>query len=77
MAKESDARIERLKKAHQDTQGQMVEMMEMLRTLVKDKGQATGSGQQSSAAHPDQKREKYVYLLGFTPRIHKRSPCLK
>ena len=44
MAEESDARIERLEKASQDQQGQMVEVMEMLRTLVRDKAQATSLG---------------------------------
>ena len=37
MAEESDARIEWLEKASQDQQGQMAKMMEMLRTLVRDK----------------------------------------
>ena len=67
MAEESDARIERLEKAHQDTQGQMTEMMEMLRTLVKEKGLATGLGLQSSVAHLDQRREEPVYPPGFIP----------
>ena len=51
MAEESDARIEWLEKASQDQQGQMVEMMEMLRTLVRDKTQA--AGQQRGAAQPE------------------------
>ena len=50
MAKESDARIERLEKASQDQQGQLAEMMEMLGTLVRDKAQVVG--QQSGAAQP-------------------------
>ena len=41
-------------------------MMEMLRTLVKDKGKATGLGKQSSAAHSDQRREELVYPSRFT-----------
>ena len=44
----------------------MVEMMEMLRTLVWEKGQATDLGQQSDAAHPDQRREESAYPPGFT-----------
>ena len=59
MAEESDARIEWLEKANQDQQGQMAEMMEMLRTLVRDKAQA--ADQQSNASHPDQKREDPAY----------------
>ena len=51
MARESDAKIEHLEKASQDQQGQMAEMVEMLRTLVREKAQAVG--QQSSAAHPE------------------------
>ena len=42
MDEESDTRIERLEKAHQDQQGQIAKMMEMLRTLVNDKRQAVG-----------------------------------
>ena len=57
MAKESDVRIEQLEKVDQDTQGQIAEMMEILRTLVRDKGQAIGPCQQSSVDHPDQRRE--------------------
>ena len=51
MVEESDARIEHLEKASQDQQGQMAEMMEMLRTLIKDKAQATS--QQNGAAQPE------------------------
>ena len=64
MTEESDARIERLEKVSQDQQGQMVEMMKILRTLVRDKAQTVG--QQSSVAQLDQKREDLVYPLGFT-----------
>ena len=42
MAEESDAKIEWLEKAHQESQEKMSEMMEILRTLVKEKGQAVG-----------------------------------
>ena len=59
MAKKNDARIERLEKANQDQQGQMAEMMEMLRTLVRDKAQTTG--QQNSAANPEQRQEDLAY----------------
>ena len=43
----------------------MAEMMEMLRTLVRDKAQATG--QQSGAAQPEQRREDPTYPQGFPP----------
>ena len=65
MTKKNDARIERLEKTHQDTQGQMTKMMEMLRTLVRDKGQATGLGKQSSAAHSDQKKRRARLSIGI------------
>ena len=48
MVEENDAKIEWLEKASQDQQGQMAEMMEMLRTLVRDKAQVVG--QQSNVA---------------------------
>ena len=67
MVKKNDARIERLEKAHQDTQEIMEEMIEILKTLVREKGQATCPGQQSSVVHPDQRREKPAYPPRFTP----------
>ena len=74
MAGESDTRIERLGKAYQDTQRQMAKMIEMLRTLVKDKGQATSLGQQSSVVHLDHRREDFVYLPGFTSSYAQTQP---
>ena len=59
MIKESDARIEFLEKASQDQQGQLVEITELLKTLVRDKAQA--AGQQNSAAQPEQRREDSTY----------------
>ena len=44
MAEESDARIERLEKDNQESRAEMAEMMELIRTLIKDKGQASGPG---------------------------------
>ena len=74
MAEKSNARIERLEKASQDQQGQLTKMMELLRTLVKEKGQASGQGQQNETAQYDQRREEPVYLTGFTllyaPNVH-------
>ena len=59
MVEESDIRIERLEKASQNQQGQLTKMMEMLRTLVRDKAQATG--QQNGATQPEQRREDLAY----------------
>ena len=59
MTEESDARIEWLEKASQEQHGQMAKMMEMLRTLVRDKAHATG--QQSGAAQPEQRKEDLAY----------------
>ena len=50
----------------------MAEMMEMLRTLVRDKAQATG--QQSGAAQPKQKRKDAIYPSGFTPPYAQAQP---
>ena len=72
MAEESDARIERLEKGSQDQQGQMAAMMEMLRTLVRDKAQATS--QQSGTAQPEQRRKDPAYLQGFTPPYTQAQP---
>ena len=65
MAEESDARIERLEKASQDQQGQLAKMMEMLRTLVRDKAQA--AGEQSDVVQLEQRREDPAYPQGSTP----------
>ena len=65
MTEENDARIERLKKASQDQQGQLAKITELLKTLVRDKAQATG--QQNSVAQLEQGREDPAYPQGFTP----------
>ena len=44
----------------------MTEMMELIRTLIRDKGPALGSSSQNETAQPDQRREKPVYPAGFT-----------
>ena len=67
MTKKSDARIERLEKASQESQEQMAKMMELIRTLIRDKGQALGPGPQNEIAQQDQRREKPVYPVGFIP----------
>ena len=50
MAKESDAQIKRLNKANQESREQMTEMMELIRTLIKDKWQASSPGPQNETA---------------------------
>ena len=42
MAEENDARIERLEKESQKSRAQMSEMIKLIRTLIRDKGQASG-----------------------------------
>ena len=63
MTEEGDARIERLEKASQDKHGQLVEITELLKTLVRDKAQTVG--QQNSASQPKQRREDLAYPQGF------------
>ena len=67
MAKENDAWIERLEKKSQKSRAQMAEMMELIRTLIKDKGQAPGPGAQNETAQTDQRRAEPVYPPGYTP----------
>ena len=45
----------------------MTEMMELIRILIRDKGQASGPGPQNETAQQDQRREEPVYPVGFTP----------
>ena len=42
MAEESDAQIERLEKDSQESRAQIAKMMELIKTLIRDKGQASG-----------------------------------
>ena len=72
MTKESDARIERLEKASQDQQGQLAEITELLKTLVRDKAQA--AVQQNSATQSKQKRKDPAYPQGFTPPYSQAQP---
>ena len=65
MTEESDARIERLEKASQDQQGQLAEITELLKTLVRDKAKA--AVQQNNATQPEQRGEDPAYPPGFTP----------
>ena len=50
MAEENDAQIERLEKESQESWAQMSEMMELIRTLIRDKGQASGPSPQNETA---------------------------
>ena len=43
-------------------------MMELIRTLIKDKGKASGPGPQNETTQHDQRREEPVYPVGFTPQ---------
>ena len=65
MTEDSDARIEWLEKVSQDQQGQLAEITELLKILVRDKAQAVV--QQNSAVQPEQRREDPAYPQGFTP----------
>ena len=57
MAEENDARIEWLEKESQESRAQMSEMIELIRTLIRDKGHASGPNPQNEIAQPDQRRE--------------------
>ena len=67
MIEESDARIERLEKDSQKSRAQTSEMIELIRTLIKDKWQTPSPGPQNETAQPDQRREEPVYPARFTP----------
>ena len=45
----------------------MTEMMELIRTLIRDKRRASGLNPQNETAQPDQRREDVVYPSGYTP----------
>ena len=47
MTEKSDARIEQLEKDSQESRSQMAKMMELIKTLIKDKGQASGPSPQN------------------------------
>ena len=67
MAEENDVRIERLEKASQDQQRQLAEMMELLRTLVKEKRHASSPDPQNETTQHYQRKKELVYLTEFTP----------
>ena len=66
MAEESDARIERLEKESQKSWAQMAKMMELMRALVREKGQTT-TNPQDGAFQPEQRREDPAYPQGSAP----------
>ena len=45
----------------------MSKMMELIRTLIRDKWQASGPSPQNETAQPDQRRKEPIYPAGFTP----------
>ena len=53
MAEENDTRIERLQKESQESRAHMSEMMELIRTLLKDKGQASSQSPQNETTQLD------------------------
>ena len=52
----------------------MTEMMELIRTLIKDRGPTSGLNPQNETAQLDQRREDVVYPPGYTlpyaPNVH-------
>ena len=69
MAEESDARIERLKKAYQESREHKSEMMEIIKILVREKGQPASPSPQNETAHHEQRREENTYPTRFLPRM--------
>ena len=45
----------------------MAKMMELIKTLIRDKWQASGPSPQNETAQPNQRKEEPVYPMGFTP----------
>ena len=67
MAEKTDARIKRLEKESQEFRAQMAEMMELIRTLVRDKGSTSSPNPQNETAQTDQRREEPIYPPEYTP----------
>ena len=74
MTEESDAQIKRLENDSQESRAQIAEMMKLIRTLIKDKRQASSSGTQNETTQHDQRREEVIYSTGYTspyaPNVH-------
>ena len=58
MAEENDARIERLEKDSQESRAQIAEMMELIRTLIKDKGQHQARAHRMRQPNPTKEERK-------------------
>ena len=67
MAEEDETRFERLERSHQETREQISEMMEMIRALVREKGQTVTPNPQNSTTQPEQRKEEPVYPVEFIP----------
>ena len=67
MVEKTDARIERLERESQESRAQMTKMMELIRTLIRDKGPTSGPNPQNEIAQPDQRREDVIYPSEYTP----------
>ena len=61
MAEKDETRFELLERSHQETREQISEMMEMIRALVREKGQVVALNPQSGAAQPEQRKEDPIY----------------
>ena len=57
----------RSEKERQESRAQMTEMMELIRTLVRDKRPASRPSPQNETTQIDQRREDVVYPPGYTP----------
>ena len=77
MVKEYGTRFERLKRSHQETQEQIAELKEMIRVLIRERGQTVTQDPQNGAAQPEQRREEPTYPKDLLPNMHKRNLCLK
>ena len=83
MAEETDARFERLEKESQESRAQMTEMMELIRTLIKDKASASGPNPQMRLHNPIKKGKMSFIHQGTLPHMlltstwHKLHQCHK
>ena len=63
-----------MEKESQESRAQMLEMMELIKTVIRDKGQASDPNPENEIAQPDQRREDVVYPTWFTlpyaPIVH-------
>ena len=63
-----------MEKESQESRAQMSEMMELIKTLIRDRGQASDPNPQNETSQSNQRREDPVYPAGFTtpyaPNVH-------